>query len=103
MIEMPFKLAKKLDLFAEEYPDKVNRFYMNGIRHALDNGLTKAFFYRIPEFNIVAGVPRHEFEKALEEIMEKLIESEHYELASECQHLIDRVKIENIIKESQEQ
>lgn len=100
MINIPLKLARKINLFGDEHPELVNKFYLRNIKEAVETDSNQAIFYRIDGTNIVAGVPASKFPETIEEIMEKFIDIECYELAGECQKLLDRLNIERLIKES---
>ncbi len=100
MIEIPLKLARKIDLFGEEFPEEVNRFYLRNIKKAVRNKSPQAIFYKIEGTPIVAGVPSDKFPETLQEIFEKFIQIESYELAAECRKLIDEIMIERLIEES---
>lgn len=101
MLNIPLKLAQKFDIFGKEYPEEVNKFYLRNIRKSIDNDEQHAIFYRIEDTPVVAGVPADKFKTTLEDIKGEFIKIESYELARECQDLIDELKIKQIIKESQ--
>lgn len=100
MIEIPLKLARKISLFGQEFPEEVNRFYLRSIQKAIKNNQPQAIFYKIEGTPIVAGVPANKFPETLQEILEDLVEIESYELASECQRVLDSIMIEKLINES---
>ena len=100
MIEIPLKLARKIDLFGEEFPEQVNRFYLRSIKKAVKNKTPQAIFYKIEGTPIVAGVPSDKFPETLQEMIEKLVEIESYELAAECKELLDQIMIDKLIEES---
>ena len=101
MLEIPNNLVSKLEQFQTEYPEIVYKFYLRKIEEAINRNKNKAKFYRIKGTNVVAGVEEHDYLETLYELQETFVESELYELASDCQRLIHNIQIDKIISDSQ--
>jgi len=101
MLEIPNNLVRKLNLFQNEEPRLVNYYYLKKIRQAVRKKENRARFYRIKGTPIVGGIESKEFIETLEELQERFIEAELYELAKECSDLIKEIHIDKLITETQ--
>ena len=101
MLEIPNNLIPKLEQFQTEYPEIVYKFYLRKIEEAVNRRKNKAKFYRIQGTNVIAGVEKQDYLETVYEMQEVFVESELYELASDCQSLIYDLQINKIISDSQ--
>jgi hypothetical protein len=99
MLEIPNNLVRKLNLFQDAEPKIVN--HLRKIRQAVRKKENRARFYRIKGTPIVGGVESKEFIETLEELQERFVEAELYELAQECDNLIKEIHINKLITETQ--
>ena len=101
MLEIPNNLVRKLNLFQDAEPKIVNQYYLRKIRQAVRKKENRARFYRIKGTPIVGGVESKEFIETLEELQERFVEAELYELAQECEEVIQEIHINKLITETQ--
>jgi len=101
MLEIPNSLVRKLNRFQDAEPKLVNQYYLRKIRQAVRKKEKRARFYRIKGTTIVGGVESKEFIETLQELQERFVEAELYELAQQCDSLIREIHIETLITETQ--
>jgi len=88
-------------MFQDAEPKIVNQYYLRKIRQAVRKNENRARFYRIKGTPIVGGVESKEFIETLQELQERFIEAELYELAQECEEVIQEIHINKLITETQ--
>ena len=101
MLEIPNSLVRKLNRFQDAEPKLVNQYYLRKIRQAVRKKEKRTRFYRIKGNPIVGGVESKEFIETLQELQERFVEAELYELAQQCDSLIREIHIETLITETQ--
>ena len=101
MLEIPNKYIPKLEQFQSEHPEIVYKYYLKIIEEAIIRNKNKARFYRIEGTNVVAGIEESDYLETLYDMQEVFVESELYELASDCKRLIHDLQINKIISDSQ--
>lgn len=98
MLIIPQKLAHKVDEFAEQYPDIVYSFFIEKFKETLRCGNNVTILYSIADSNITVAIPSESYLELLHNMMNFFVEEEEYEKAAECNTLINRFQIEEVIK-----
>jgi hypothetical protein len=102
MLEIPRTLVTKLNQFQLVEPKTINKYYLKKIKQAVRKKEKRAKFYKVKDTSIVGGVEERDFIETLNDIQTRFIEVELYELARECENLIQEIYIEKLIKETQQ-
>ena len=86
--------------FNQRFPVVMQKFVFHHLKKSIRENEEVCKLYRIENTNVIAVVPRKDYLLTLEQLLVSFIESEEYELASQCQDEITQFHINRVIEES---